>query len=159
MVGFVRGRARHASPGELTASTERQDSWDEDLTREQIQANKWAEDGWTQIWIPTTTNPGGRRRRYWARRGANGLVCLFPGIVGPPNPESAPHFYLNGGQVYRDEGHPDGASSVPYYALRASRVYPSEGYPSGPSDAVHFRVKAIRSTGRSATIRRTPPGE
>src|SRR5712692_6770057 len=32
MVGFVRGRARHASPGELPASTARQDSWDEDLT-------------------------------------------------------------------------------------------------------------------------------
>ena len=102
---------------------------DDELTAQEKQANAWSRRGWVQVWTATTGNPDGRRLRYWVRAGGDGLLRLFPGVTGPPADYDNPHFYVNGGRVFRDEGHPEGPSSVPWYVVKAGRVYPSEGGP------------------------------
>ena len=127
-----------------------------ELTDQQRRENAWARQGWTHVWHPTRTSPGGARRRYWARPDAAGLLRLFEGRAEPPPLTSAPHFYVNGGRVYRADGHPDGPSSVPYYVVNAGRVLASEGYPSGPSERVHFRVSPLRLRGKAVSVRTNP---
>ena len=128
----------------------------EDLTQAERAENRWALHGWVQMWVPTTANPAGRRRRYWGRPGEHGLIRLYPGIGAPPPDPSEPHFYVNDRRVYRDVGHPEGASSVPYFVITAGRVYPSEGYPSGPSERKLYDIRRIRRRGVATTVRPNP---
>jgi hypothetical protein len=128
----------------------------DDLTPAQKAMNRWARQGWVAIWVPTTANPEGRRRRYWARPGEDRLQRLYAGTTEPPPEPVEPYFYVNDRRVYRDIGHPDGASSVPYFMIRAGRVFPSEGYPTGASDRKLYDIRPIRQTGVAASVRPNP---
>jgi hypothetical protein len=118
----------------------------DDLTPQEKRANAWSRQGWVQVWTATTTNPDGRRRRYWVRPGSDGLWRLFPGVTGPPTDYDNPHFYVNGGRVFRDEGHPEGPSPVPWYVVKAGRQErPGAGAVRAASRATgnHRRVNPI----------------
>lgn len=126
---------------------------EEEPTADEIREDSWIRAGWVQLWIPTLSNPIGRRHRYWARRGPHGLLELFPEIGGPPDSRGEPHFYVNDKRVYRHEGHPEGPSSIPLYAIRRRGVYPSEGYPAGSSERKQFDIKVLHAKARGVTVR------
>jgi hypothetical protein len=128
----------------------------EELTPEQKRENAWRRAGWLQVWIGTTSNPAGRRTRYWVRQGSEGLRTVFRGGDQPPPVGSEPDFYVNGPRVFRDNGHPDGPSSVPFYVVRRTGVYPSEGFPTGSSSSKHFEVRNLHRHGVSTVIRPNP---
>lgn len=110
---------------------------------------------WVAEWVPFSGRGSGCRRRqsYWVRELSNELSQVLLGSRGIPPNRGRAHFYINGDRVYRDEGHPDGASSVPYFTIRGRRVYPSEGFPTGAASVPLFRIRPWRDEEKPVRIR------
>jgi hypothetical protein len=117
---------------------------------EDLSWNQLVGDGWVERW-----HPSGRYRRrdwLWVRRMGDELF-VFPGSQDRPRSGRDPHYRLNGELVYRESGHPEGASSVPWYVIRSWRVYPGEGYPGGLGGRHRYQVERMSRKSRGVTIR------
>ena len=110
--------------------------------------NRFIDQGWVQEWKPRH----GRGDSLWVRQVGRELQ-----VFNRPQLLREPHYYLNGNQVYRSFGHPEGPSSVPWFAVRGRSVYPGEGYPGGPAERPLYRIEELRKRDVGVRIRPVRP--
>lgn len=109
---------------------------------------------WIAEWVPVAGRaPGCRRTQsYWVLDRPSDVSRVLLGFRGAPPVSGRPLFYINGDRVYREEGHPDGASSVPYFRIRGQRIYAAEGYPTGSGTVALFKIRAPRPTDQTRPV-------
>jgi hypothetical protein len=108
---------------------------------------------WTERWV--RRSGAGKHICYWVRRPVEGPAEVYIGRRdGPPVRQGPPHFHVNGNNVYRDWGHPEGPSSVPALLIRGRRVYAGEGAPAGATNVAEYLIEPWSQSGRGVRIRR-----